>query len=455
MAFTPSSKVREQIAAQPVEDNTHSESRIVLLMKTLFGSPVPILQSLYVIALLSSMAGMEIFIWSVSLFTFIYILVDIFGRDHEFRFFRLGVEIPIIGLLTVVIMGFYINAPDADKVFGIGHMRWMITLYLMTFSFDLFPGLNKFVYLLMGLSPVVACYAIWQHFTGIDLVRGASSIAVTKAPYAGSTVYQNVAFFSHHLSYGYSFAMLMCFPVAALLLSRNRHPFFRILMLASIALIGVTLYWTYGRGVWIATAASLALMTFYVSKKYFFTAVAIVLIIVGSLYKFDTGFRERFSSMWAENYRSNTDRKDLWAANIEMFKDYPWLGVGYRINEDRTQEYYKKMGITNDFSGHAHNNYIQMLSSTGFLGLTFFMIFIVSYLLITHRLWTDVPKTHFWHRVVALGALGAQVVFHTGGLTQFTFGTAVNLHLYMYVLAVVGYMAHKYSVGVVPDDYSL
>src|SRR5206468_1777859 len=108
-------------------------------------------------------------------------------------------------------------------------------------------------------------------------------------------------------------------------------------------------------------------------------------------------------------YYSNEDRRNVWKANIAMFKDHIWTGIGAGQNEERLDEYYKKLGIESTFGGHAHNNYIQMLSTTGLLGFFFYMLFILSFLLMTHRLWGDIPETHFWHRVVALGALGAQI----------------------------------------------
>ena len=83
------------------------------------------------------------------------------------------------------------------------------------------------------------------------------------------------------------------------------------------------------------------------------------------------------------------------------------------------------------------------------------MLFILTFLLMTHRLWLDIPETHFWHRVIVLGALGAQISLHTGGVTQWNFGDAEVNHLFVFVLAMVAFLAEKYARGIVPDDYAL
>ena len=96
-----------------------------------------------------------------------------------------------------------------------------------------------------------------------------------------------------------------------------------------------------------------------------------------------------------------------------------------------------------------------MLSTTGIIGFSCYMFFILAFLLMTHRLWTEVPRSHYWHRVFVLGALGAQVAVHAGGLTQWNFGDPEVNHLFVFILAVVAYMNERYLRGIVPDDYAL
>ncbi len=423
-------------------------------VQAILDAPIPIFISLYALSLLTSMSGMEIFGWATCAFTLLYILANHFMRMREFYFFRLGVELPLLGLIFIVWLGLTINAPDAEKLDPMGSLRWILMLYLFTYTLELFPSLNKIMYIFLFGGTLVGAYGIFQHFTCLDLVRGAER-PLTFAPVEGATTCQSIGFMSHHLTYGYSAGMFICFAFAGFLLGKRKSTWHRIGFFISTVVIALSLLWTYGRGVWIAVILAFFVMTSYVSKKHFFSFILIAAIIFGVVYTSNPELKERFNSIWSDQNFSNVERQGLWKANFEMFKDHPWLGVGYGQNLPRLQEYYQKVNVTREWGGHAHNNYLQMLSTTGILGFFCYMLFILTFLLMTHRLWLEVPETHFWHRVIILGALGAQICLHTGGITQWNFGDAEVNHLFIFILAMVAFLAEKYARGIVPDDYAL
>lgn len=422
-------------------------------LQAILDTPIPLLISLYALSLMSSMSGMEIFGWSACAFTLLYIFSNHFLHMREFYFFRLGVELPLIGLIFIVWLGLAVNAPGVEKLEHVGSLRWIIMLYLFTYAFELFPSLNRILNIFLVGSTIVGIYAIFQHFTCIDLVR--PDRPLSPAPVDGATTCQSIGFLSHHLTYGYSAGLLICFAFAGLLLGKRKSVLHRMGFFISTVIIGASLVWTYGRGVWIAVGLSFFVMAAYVSKKHFFSFVLIAGLIFGVAYTSNPELKERFNSIWSDQHFSNVERQGLWKANFEMFKDHPWLGVGYGQNLPRLQEYYQKVNVQREWGGHAHNNYLQMLSTTGILGFFCYMLFVLTFLLMTHRLWLDIPETHFWHRVIVLGALGAQICLHTGGVTQWNFGDAEVNHLFIFILAMVAFLAEKYARGIVPDDYAL
>lgn len=428
----------------------HTRPRV----QTLLDTPIPVLLSLYALSLLTSMSGMEIFGWSTCAFTLLYILANYFLGMRQFYFFRLGVELPLLILILVVWIGLLVNAPSADHLEQIGNLRWILMLYLMTYTFELFPSLNRILTIFLVAGTIIGLYGIFQHFTCIDLVRGENT-PMTLSPVEGATTCQSIGMFGHHLTYGYSAGMIICFAFAGLLLGRRKSFGHRLGFLFSTSVIGLSLAWTYGRGVWLAVGLAFFMMAAYVSKKHFFSSILIAGLIFGVAYTSNPELKERFNSIWSDQHFSNVERQGLWKANFEMFKDHPWLGVGYGQNLPRLQEYYQKVDVERAWGGHAHNNYLQMLSTTGLLGFLCYMIFMLTFLLMTHRLWLDIPETHFWHRVVVLGALGSQITLHTGGVTQWNFGDAEVNHLFIFILAMIAYLAEKYSRGIVPDDYAL
>jgi putative inorganic carbon (HCO3(-)) transporter len=105
-----------------------------------------------------------------------------------------------------------------------------------------------------------------------------------------------------------------------------------------------------------------------------------------------------------ENYAA-LERLAHWQSALEMWRDHPWLGIGF----GNYAAAYSKYALAKwpAALGHAHNYYLNIAAETGLLGL-------VAYLLlwgvVTWRVWrifrgTRDPNT----RALALGALGMLV----------------------------------------------
>jgi O-antigen ligase len=431
-----------------------TKNKFMFNTRTILASCISALILVYALALTCSMAAMEITAWTITFFVILYVLFDRMSGKPEFKLHTLGVEIPVLGLIIVAYFGLRLNAPDADHVFAIGRLRNLVLLFSMAYALQISKNLNRIMGVIWVAASVIAIYGIWQHFTGIDLWRH-DHRALVQVPWGDQSAYSTVGFFSHHLTYGHSFMMILCLPWAVICVDGRLRPWQKAVALLSFALILLSLVFTYGRGVWLAILIALPLMTLFINRKIFLSTIALLLVGGFVLMKSNPLFAERAVSVFAENYNSNDDRRHLWQANLEMFKDHPWIGVGYQQNEALAQTYFKKLNIENGFGGHAHSNYIEILSTTGILGTTAYMLLILSFILMTLRVQTTVPRTHYWHRVFILAALGAQVAFHIGGLTQWNFGDSEVQHQFIFWLAVVSYMSFSYYSRIVPDDHSL
>jgi O-antigen ligase len=157
---------------------------------------------------------------------------------------------------------------------------------------------------------------------------------------------------------------------------------------------------------------------------------------------------------FSESPQEAEEKRLLWELNLAMFKDHPWIGVGYKQNEVLASTYAAKLNLQ-PTSGQSHSNYIEFLATTGLVGFFSYMLFLLAFILMTARLLTSIPSTHTWHKVFVLAALGAQLAFHIGGLTHRNFGDDIVLHQFLFWLAVISYMSQRYYAHIVPDDRSI
>ncbi|MBK9292993.1 MAG: O-antigen ligase family protein [Oligoflexia bacterium] len=407
---------------------------------------------LYAASLTFSMAGMELSAFGITVCFLLYVLFDYLAPKRTLEWHTIGAEFPIIGFLIVAAVGLFVKAPDQFSSFG--SLRNILFLFILTYSLQVFKNLNKLIWLIWTLALIVAVYAIWQHFTGMDLWRE-KGINMMANSFGGQNLYQSIGFFSHHLTYSHSFMMIACFPIAAFLLSAKSKWWQRGIYFLSSAILLFSIVTTYARGSWLALAVAIPVMTLFVSKKKLIIVTLVFAAAIGIAFKVNPNIKSRAMSIIDITNVDNSARRALWSANMTMFNENPWLGVGYKQNEGLTQKYFEQLGITSDFYGHAHSNYLELLATTGILGFAFYMLLILAFILMTARLYTSIPKTHFWHKVFTLAILGAQIAFHVGGLTQWNFGDGEVQHQFFFWLAVMSYMSHRYYAHIVPDDRSL
>jgi O-antigen ligase len=126
-------------------------------------------------------------------------------------------------------------------------------------------------------------------------------------------------------------------------------------------------------------------------------------------------------------------RETLWEANIRFFKDRPLTGVGLKHNEELSGYYLMDKFKTSDvFQGHAHNNVIDILGSTGAIGFLFFLAWWgFLFWILTALVRTPPGISPFF----AKGLLAAFVVYQINGLTQVNFWEAKVQHQLMWMVA--------------------
>ncbi len=146
---------------------------------------------------------------------------------------------------------------------------------------------------------------------------------------------------------------------------------------AIILSIAIAIFFTFGRGTWIAMCFLLVVVSALTGNKRNFLAMAIGLLLFGALYLGNAfGLKDRllysldFSAGSAQSVRLG-----LWKANWAIFQDHPIFGIGFYENIRMVGEYYTKLGMINHEEGtnyqylnHAHNQILQVFVGSGLVG---------------------------------------------------------------------------------------
>lgn len=403
---------------------------------------LPLSLFLYSIAVLTTMAGMEIFGW----LTFLLItLVALTDREKDKWILRRPLlergDWALLSLMVVIILSaFFAAPPEADRLFIVGNARFVMLFLGMRFSMEAVTNKNgaepleKALRFLLVLTGFIALYAIFQHFTGIDYIRGWREPVSVYQSSSGSS-FRSRGMWGHPVTFGHSMALTFCMIFGSTM-ARERMDKWKVIGFTVSGLCALALLWSYTRGAWLAIAAAVAVMVIFMGRKIAFTVYGVGIAGIAIAFAASENFRQRLLSVVSMTDLSNTQRIDVWKANIEMFREHPILGVGYGVNEELIGDYYAKLGIVQEFGGHAHNNYLQFLSGTGLLGFLAYTAFTVTFLWMSVKLLRTLAKGTTAYGL-ALGALGAQIALLVGGLTECNFKDAEVNHQFMLILALL------------------
>jgi len=148
---------------------------------------------------------------------------------------------------------------------------------------------------------------------------------------------------------------------------------------------------------WFSTSISLCVISWYKSKKLFTAVVCASLLILA--------FRP---DMWLNIYETEStsrslERLDLWASAFDLATKRPFWGIGPgNFYPYYSHEYAARYGTINVSS--PHSNYVQIMIEYGFIGIAFFIWFIVVCTLVLRDSFRQAQDG--WQKVFFLGMTG-------------------------------------------------
>ncbi len=210
------------------------------------------------------------------------------------------------------------------------------------------------------VAAIVGVYAVWQHWSGVDLLRD-------RVLEARGTGFMATGCFSHHLSYGGS-AMLALLAAAGLAAGGER---WRGLPLLLLPPLGLGLLWCYARSSWAGVLVGLLVLVLARRGRRPLVLVAIGLLAVVGILVADNSVRARLGETFAMS--EPPPRLLLFKTSLRMLADHP-LGIA----PGRFSELFPIYRVPGRYLStvHAHSDPMRALLDGGPLALAGYIVIV-------------------------------------------------------------------------------
>lgn len=239
--------------------------------------------------------------------------------------------------------------------------EWLYLLFfLLVNSVEDSSFVKKLFNIMIAISALVAVYAIWQHYTGIDLYQARTLTQIYE-----SGKFRSLGNFSIPLTYGF-YAMvvsLLSFCLAFSEEDRNMRIFY--FLCCFLCATGNLFSGT--RSTLIGQILGFTVFFIFSPNRDRKVGIPLVLIYFILIFSIDPDLFVRVNRLaQAKNVASMDIRTVIWSTSFEIFLDHPITGIGFG---SFNQLYAHYLRIPSEIFGHAHNDFLNVAVNAGIIGL--------------------------------------------------------------------------------------
>lgn len=343
--------------------------------------------------------------------------------------------------ISVVALGFGLNwNPESDWIRRLVEFKWIFVLYALVASFRYLDPTDKVIKPAAIIFSISCLYSIIVFYVGKDPIQPYPELTGTSDSRAGGP-FSNPMTFAH--VYG---PVLIIFGGLVLSYIRWKEPL-RWWTLVAFLLGSWAILLSGTRGVWLSVFIGFLVIAFLFSIRFGIIALLGGILLMGAMYFTIPSLRDRVDSTFNSSRGYDQERIYIWKAHFEIFKKKPILGVGYGETKKMLSDVYPQIGAPETtLVSHAHNQYLYFLAGTGVVGLFVYLGFLFGFLFLNLEILKRVSSRSIFHQGLALGAMGAQVSFILGGLTECNFEHSKVKYMMTVVWALVVWLAYEYRV---------
>lgn len=333
----------------------------------------------------------------------------------------------------VAVLGYFFNArPEAEPLFNLSRFTWVLQFLLLAYVVrDLDFKIKRpwFICIFLLFIPAVYGFNIYLNEGHVDFLSPTET-------YGRIIGLVNSATYHAHIG---GFFFVICFAVflfealKAFRKKRIDNPC-ELIALGVLALaVLLSVIYAASRGALLATILAVVCFLFMKAKNYLIRLLLVVTMAFGIFMALN--IRHAVSG---ERKQSDGCRVALMQVHLNMIKQYPWLGIGYRDNMRNISDYWPESIETSSIceayknsGSQAHNQYLNVAATTGILGLLCYLAFTLLLFFWNATWWWKTRST------VAAACLSLQLYFILSCMTEITFEFAKIRYLIIFVWAVV------------------
>jgi O-antigen ligase len=293
---------------------------------------------------------------------------------------------------------------------------WVVIYFLVSRILSDSWKLRGFLFLVLLLNLKLAQFTVRQYMAARGNGTSEMQIIMTGGPAVGSS-----AFFGNAADLGVAMALVWGIAFALLVGKTEKKLLARVFLIICFVSFLMAALLCGSRGA-VVGAAAVALVALGKTPKKIGAVVLGIFFLFSLWFVLPDASKERFRSAWDwQNDANAASRIHFWKVGLQMFSDYPILGVG---PGNYPEMYAYEYGGGKPYV--CHSIYIQALAESGFLGTACLAVMIFLFLRLNART-----------RKLALASTPA-------GKRSFQYCLAVGLDL-----ALVGYLASGAFVSVI------
>lgn len=345
-----------------------------------------------------------------------------YERQYDHRILKHPVSILLmLNLIWMFVTTVTSEIPLVSFKFFISRLWFVVTFYFVAiYLFRDADNMKKFMWLFGSALFVVVLIATYKHYL-LGFERDVGYWVVRP-------------FFNDHTHYAAVLALVAPFFIVTSFNLSDSVLRRRVALLVFVVFCAGILF-SYSRASWVSIMVAFAGFIILVFRVKFRFIVAGLILVLGSLYLFQTEIimelernQQESSGEFSEHVRSisnitsdasNLERINRWRSAYRMYQERPVLGWGpgtYQFVYAPFQRAEDYTIITTHFGdlGNAHSEYIGPLAESGMPGMLLVVALALSVLATGVKLWKKAPTREM--RLIALGLTLGLITYFTHGL---------------------------------------